>query len=143
MTDRNELVRLIPNIERDALDVNYDVARIDRDKLLRALERCFDSAAVFVAEEDDNIVGIMVLYLVELYWTDAHILTNLIYWVDVEHRKSRHGAELLEAAKDYARERGTDFDLCVESYKDLDRKDAFFKRRGFTPRGGNYKYKVT
>lgn len=143
LSKHSEIFLILPVIERDAKDVGYDLKRINYDKLLAMLEHCFEHAAIFVAEVNDKIVGIMVLHLLELYWSDDWVLTNLVYWVDAEHRKSRFGAALLKAAKDYAREQARDFNLCVESHKDLDRKNVFFQRQGFTPVGGNYQYKVT
>lgn len=141
LTHKNEVALLLPCIEHDATAVGYDLNRINYEKLLAMLEHCFDYARIYVAEADDKIVGIMVLHLVELYWSDDYVLTNLVYWVDPEHRKSRFGVQLLKAAKDYATERKLPFDLRVESYHDLERKEKFFKRHGFTPCGGNFKFR--
>ena len=141
LAHKGEVALLLPCIEHDAHAVGYDLNSINYDKLVGMLEACFDNSAVYVAEVENKIVGIMVLCLVELYWSDGHVLTNLIYWVDKEHRKSRFGVSLLKAAKDYATERNLTFELRVESYQDLDRKEQFFVKQGFVPCGGNYKFR--
>lgn len=123
---------------QDATAVGINHTKINDKKLAATFEACIANAAIIVAEQDD-IVGVMALCLVESFWSDDYSLTNLLYWVDPDHRNSRAGEALLKAASEYARETGLEFNLRVESYQDNHRKDKFFKRHGFMATGANYR----
>lgn len=138
LTDENEIVKLFPLALAEGGNVGVDMANFNPDKLWETLKACVDRAAIFVTEDNNGISGMMALCLVESYWSDDYSLTNLIYWVQPEARKSSAGLNLLKAAKVYAEARNLDFNLHVESYEDLDRKDKFFQRYGFKRCGGSY-----
>lgn len=140
IVNKGELPLLLPLAEQDAAAVGYSLSDINYEKLLQSFEACVDHAAVFVADHNDEIAGMMTLCLIESFWSDRRTLTNLIYWVDPKYRKSQAGMGLLRAACDYAKQTGLRFDLRVESYDELDRKDKLFRHMGFKPTGSNYYY---
>lgn len=138
LKDENEIVKLFPLAIAEANNVGFSLERFNPDKLWMTFKSCMDNAAIIVSEENGEFTGMMALCLVDSYWSDQFSLTNLIYWVMPEHRKSRTGLDLLIAAREYAKARELEFNLHVESYEDLDRKDKFFQRYGFKRCGGNY-----
>src|ERR1044071_7397961 len=138
LLDENEIVRLFPLALAEGKNVGLDTSKLNPDKLWNTLRSCMEHATIIVSEDEFSITGMMALCLVESYWSDDYTLTNLIYWVQPEYRKSTAGLSLLRAAREYAIERGLEFNLHVESFEDLDRKDKFFQRYGFARCGGNY-----
>lgn len=138
LTNEDELVKLFPLFIAEGKEVGLDVSKLNPDKLWNTLHACMTHAVILIDEQDGVIRGCMAICLVGSYWCDDFTLTNLLYQVPVEYRKSKIALELLKAAKEYAKTRGLDFELQVESYEDLDRKDKFFQRYGFKKCGGRY-----
>lgn len=138
LDDENEIVKLFPLIIAEGENVGVNVSKLNPDKLWNSLSSCMREAAIIVSEENGIITGLMALCKVESYWSDDYTLTNLIYWVQPEYRRSWAGIRLLQAAREFALARELEFNLHVESYEDLDRKDKFFQKYGFKKCGGNY-----
>jgi MoaA/NifB/PqqE/SkfB family radical SAM enzyme len=46
--------------------------------------------------------------------------------------------QLLRAARDFAIKEGVEFNLTVETYTDIERKDKLFNKLGFRKMGGYY-----
>lgn len=138
LKDENEIVKLFPIVIEDGLNLGLDRNKLNPDKLWNSLRACMEHGALIVSENETEITGIMAICLVESYWSDDFSLTNQIYYVPAQYRKSKAGLNLLKASVAYVLERGLEFSLHVESFENLDRKDKFFQRYGFTRCGGNY-----
>lgn len=137
-----ELHTLFGIIAEDAAAVGISWADVDEKKLWVSLYMSLEHAAIWVAEKDGEIIGIMWLTVVESFWGTTLTLHNLIYFVAKRHRSSHAGYLLLKAAKEYARERQMDLEIKVHSFEDNERKDTFFSRHGFKKLGHNYIYEV-
>ena len=85
-----------------------------------------------------KLILLVVLVLDSLWWVDEFFLVDIAFYVGPTKRKSRAASMLIERAKEKAKELGLPLQISVTYGTDLDRKENFILRKGFTKIGGNY-----
>jgi len=122
-------------------DLDYD-----RDKCFQLCARYVlhpDRYFGYCAYEGDELTGMLMGY-VSLYYFGNDLLANDIVWyVRKDRRGSMTGIRLLNAFRDWAKERGAS-EICigVSSALNLDRTHKLMSRMGFNHVGGIYKEAV-
>lgn len=81
-----------------------------------------------VAIEDGEVVGCVGLVVCHLWWTDDWHVDERFFFVDPDHRKSRHAERLISWCKGVQKQLGIPLVSCVFSTKETQRKVAFFSR---------------
>ena len=116
----------------------YDIPVPNSEKGINALAYAMAQGLNFVSVEDDEITGAIVLVLDSLWWVDEFFLVDIAFYVGPTKRKSRAASMLIERAKEKSKELGLPLQISVTYGTDLDRKENFILRKGFTKIGGNY-----
>lgn len=91
-----------------------------------------------VAEKDGKLIGSIGLAKDCFWWCDVEYLGDVWYFVHPQYRASRVGLNLLNAAKRSAEKAMLPLIMGVVHGGDIQRKDKFFERNGFTRLGGTY-----
>lgn len=90
----------------------------------------------FVVERDGKIVGSVGLLMGEPFWYSQEVrLFDRWIYVHPEHRATGAGDMLIGAMQQLSEASGIPLLSAVFSPTDTDRKNAYFRRRGFTPVG--------
>jgi GNAT superfamily N-acetyltransferase len=113
------------------------VMTLEPVKTYEGIRDCVMECYAVVAEHDDRIVGSLGLGSQAFWYSSVQHLWNAWYFVEPEYRNSRAGAMMLREVKNFARMVRMPLIVGISSLKDVDRKDAFFKRL-FRPIGGWY-----
>lgn len=87
-----------------------------------------EDSALFLAEQDTGIVGMIGVYTYTHPYSDELFATELFWWMDPEKRGA--GIRLLRAAEAWARERGAKV-LQVVAPKSNERLGVLYERLGF------------
>jgi GNAT superfamily N-acetyltransferase len=111
---------------------------VDMGKVLKGIWECDSTGVIFVAEQDGSIVGAIGLVLAEPWFSSETLLYDKFFYVKREHRASNAGDDLLSAAKKYASILGKPLNINHWFGEDIDRKDVYFRRKGFQRAGGIY-----
>lgn len=101
-----------------------------------------NSGVVFVVRNDRGEVGGVIAGMESSPWfsTKRHVSEG-VFFVEPEMRKTRAAIILLKALKRYADDRGMALIAGVTSGDDLERKDRFFESQGLERIGGIYRTK--
>lgn len=103
---------------------------VNRPHLSLVLERLMTNpdAGFFIAEEDDALVGLLVLLLYEDLISGQRRAAQVCWYVLPSHRRGL-GLRLLEAGEQWATERA----CAIEMLAPEEKFEAFFQRRHYTP----------
>jgi GNAT superfamily N-acetyltransferase len=89
------------------------------------------AACVFVAEVDGAVVGLMAGHLYEHpMFADVRMASEVIWWVEPEHRAGRTAVRLLAAFEQWAADHGATH---VHMIAWTDRVGAFYQKRHYVP----------
>ena len=113
-------------------------ARPNVAKATAYVQKHLAESAAFVAYLDGKPIGTGAVEVQRWWYSDAPFGQDAWLFVLPEHRGSRAGAMLLDAMERVCTEAGAPFLLAVVNDKDLDRKEALFRRRGYRPMGRLY-----
>jgi GNAT superfamily N-acetyltransferase len=138
ITDEDEIVKLFPLFIAEGLEIGADISKLNPDKLWNTLNGALIGGKIYVHEEGDKFVGCIVICPIDSYWSDGFVYHSLLYYVLPQYRKSMRAIQLLRAARDFAIKEGVEFNLTVETYTDIERKDKLFNKLGFRKMGGYY-----
>lgn len=115
---------------------------VDFPKVVLHVGSHLNSGIVFVVRNERGEVGGVIAGMVSAPWfsTKRHV-TEGVFFVEPEMRKTRAAVILLKALKKYADDKGMALMTGVTSGDDLERKDRFFESQGLTRVGGIYRTK--
>jgi GNAT superfamily N-acetyltransferase len=140
ITRPEALIPLLPLLIEEAQELGIDASRVSLKKCLRTLEICLQSGAVLAAyDKSGKAVGVMALLSQEVWWGQEVTICTAVFFVTKEARKSSAAVRLLNFAKTLAKGNNLELNIFLDTDTDLERKDKFFKRSGFTNRGGIYR----
>lgn len=94
---------------------------------------------VFLVYES-RIIGVLMLSIGHLWWSNKNFLEPLVFWVHPEYRKSTASIRLLRFLRDLADVYDLPVLFNVFSDTRLSSKIKFFKRNGFIERGSHLVY---
>jgi GNAT superfamily N-acetyltransferase len=136
-----ELPKFLPLLEQMHAESPMKWPEIDDQKVLAALENCFDTGAVFGAFNDNTTpVGILALAEGEHWFSHHHFLGDLVFYVGADFRASTAARRLLEEAKRLASDTGQLLLVAVVDGTDVERKSIFYQRAGFDLIGGVFAF---
>ena len=97
----------------------------------------------YCAYEGDELIGMIMGHLVPYYFGNDLLANDILWYVRKDRRGSMVGIRLLNAFRDWAKERGAS-EICigVSTALDLDRTHKLLSRMGFTHVGGTFKEAV-
>lgn len=91
-----------------------------------------EDGAVFVAEQDGEVIGMTVCVATERWFSDERYVTDLTLYVKPAHRGGMTGPRLVRAIEDWAAEQGIgDLALGVSTEIHAAQTVAMFERRGY------------
>jgi len=93
---------------------------------------------VFVAKENDTIVGSIGVCPDKLFWTSEMVMTDCFFFVHKDYRGGLIATELLREAEDYAEEQEIPLMIQIGNANSGERAHAFFKKHGYDFIGGCY-----
>lgn len=106
-------------------------------KVLRALRDCISGGRIFMVRKGEP-VGILALTEGTHWYSNEKFLGDLVFYVAPSSRTSRIASHLLRSATQYATMRGLPLLMAVVHGEDVQRKDNFYARHGFSRIGGVY-----
>lgn len=107
-------------------------------KVEAALRHCMHNGRVFLGYKGEKLGGVLGIQEGEPWYSHGRFLADLVFFVAPSSRASRIASRLLRAASDYANMRGLPLLMAVVNGEDVERKDKFYARHGFTRIGGVY-----
>jgi len=98
----------------------------------------------YCAYEGDELVGMFMGYLNRYYFGNDLLANDILWYVKKERRGSMVGIRLLNAFRNWAKERGAS-EVCigVSTALDVDRTHGLLSRMGFDHVGGTFKEALT
>ena len=115
-------------------EVGFDVGAVVPEKVLLQVVTCVEHGVVYVLDEGD-FKGALGLRPDQPWWGDFEFLIDGFFFIAPESRSLANARKFLIAAKEYAAARKMPLFVQLMSAVDLARKEIFFKREGFEPRG--------
>lgn len=123
-------------------DEGDDLGTLNEKKVLKEWEQAGDRYQVFAAKTSDGrIVGVMTLMeTFAVYANGNYGIINEMY-TDPEFRSAGVGARLIDAAKQYGRERGWErIDVTAPESEGWKRTRRFYENQGFAFTGPKLKF---
>ena len=114
------------------------LSSIHTAKALNAINQAISEGYVEVALQDDFIVGAIGGLLFTDWWSVEKRFGDLFFYIAPECRNSRAASMLMRDLIEWGRTRGHVLKLGTVTGEDLERKDKFFRRSGFTRVGCSY-----
>ena len=116
-----------------------DMAPINPNKTTERIVRAIAQGFVLIAEDADTkqIAGSVAIEESMDWWGDRKFFGDLWYYVKQAHRRTRAAVQLIDELKSALDEHAPGHVLRMGVFygKDIDRKDKFFIRHGFTKAG--------
>jgi GNAT superfamily N-acetyltransferase len=141
LAEPNDLVVLLANAERYYQEGGVPGLPVDLEKAAQFTLLSILRHLTIIAEEDDKVVGALVLDDTPMWWTKAAALVEHGFYVDPDFRKGRRVAEqLLKAGKAIADDMGVALILTPLTAENVERKDRFYLMNGFKRIGGYYRW---
>ena len=107
-------------------------------KSLSAINQAISEGYVEVALQGEYIIGCIGGLVFTDWWSVEQRFGDLFFYVAPECRKSRAAHLLIARFKEVAKEAGYPLKVGTADGKDLESKDKFFIRQGFTRGGSHY-----
>jgi GNAT superfamily N-acetyltransferase len=111
------------------------------DKVVTLATLCLSSEnfVCFVAETDQDIVGMFVGLAGDHYFSEAKYASDMLLYVEPRYRGSSAAIRLMSAFEDWAVEQGChEIRVGAATGIEPERSDRFFKGIGYTPSGIQY-----
>lgn len=94
------------------------------------------NALVLVADDGDGLAGMLLGFVVPHFFSDALTASELVVYVDPEHRGGRTGLRLIQRFESWAAGRGAaEIVLGVSTEVDAERTAALYERLGYERSG--------
>ena len=93
---------------------------------------------IFLGYRGERLGGILAVQEEEHWFSHGKFLGDLVFYVAPCARVTRIASHLLRSAVEYATMRGLPLLTAVVNGEDVERKDKFYARHGFTRIGGVY-----
>lgn len=142
--DVSQLVELgeLMHAESDFAFLPYDRAKVRR--LIAAYIEGAEMRCGLVAESEGCIVGMLGGYLTDYFFCDELIACDEILFVKRESRGSAAALRLVQAFREWARERGAR-EVCLGTSTGIhpERTGRFYERLGLRCVGGLYKQRLS
>lgn len=132
---RADIVPLIEMLGREFVPVAPDAANFDPARAACILDQL---PRLYLGLLEGEIVGCLGLRHSVLWWTGTPYVCDQPFFVAERARTSTLARDLLAAGERYAAEQGLPLIVTVSSGTDVDRKDLWFRRKGFRVLGGLY-----
>lgn len=108
----------------------------DQAKIEAMLNWHLEHGFLVTAMKNGDIIGVLALHPETYWYSDEQFVTDTVFYVHPRGRKSRAAQMLMEAGKEYAKELGLPMMLAVSSGGNVEKKDRFYERKGFSRIGG-------
>lgn len=118
--------------------IPMDLPPIAPHKVEAALRQCMQVGRIFLGYKGDKLGGVLAVQEGEHWYSHGKFLGDLVFYVAPCARASRIASHLLRAAVGYATMRGLPLLMAVVNGEDVERKDKFYARHGFSRIGGVY-----
>lgn len=99
-----------------------------------------DEIILIVREQNKRIVGVLALTTFNLWWSEESVLNSAFFYIIPEFRKDNIARLLLESAKEYSNLNNVKLFIDIFTDLDLDKKEIFLKREGFTKIGSIFSF---
>jgi len=119
-------------------EVPLEFPPIAPHKVEAALRGCMQKGRIFLGYRGERLGGILAVQEEEHWFSHGKFLGDLVFYVAPCARATRIASHLLRSAVEYATMRGLPLLTAVVNGEDVERKDKFYARHGFTRIGGVY-----
>jgi hypothetical protein len=133
--DAVDILKLLIAMHSEA---KVDYSPVHEAKSLAAINHAISDGYVEVALQDGYVVGTIGGMTFTDWWSTEQRLGDLFFYVAQECRKSRAAILLIEKFKEAAIRADMPLKVGTADGGDLERKDKFFLKRGFTRGGSHY-----
>lgn len=124
----------------------YGFLPYDQEKVRRMITSYIDDPStycVLAAEHEQSIVGMLCGYLIDYFFCEEIVASDVAIYVDSGFRGSSAAPRLIRAFREWAVARGArEVCLGVSTGFEVERTGAFYERLGFTRVGGIYKQRL-
>jgi GNAT superfamily N-acetyltransferase len=135
---------LVEKLLAELRDEGEDFSRLDRDRILAALNEAPQRFVAFMAyNENHQPIGIITLAEGFAFYAGGNFgIINELY-ITPDHRSQKVGQQLLNKVKEYGRRKGWQrIDVTAPPGDRWRRTVAFYEREGFTFTGPKLKFKL-
>lgn len=114
----------------------YDDLTMDEDKVVELIDSFLNGdrnqRIVILALEDDQPIGMIAGVTSEMLFSRDKIASEMMWWIEPEHRGSRAALQLLDAYEFWAKKVGAKVvQLSSVDTEHADRLDRLYKKRGY------------
>ena len=144
LSDWPQFMHLALAMHAESRFSNY---KLSQEKLRQVFERQLrakEIACCLLAQRrDGKVVGMLLGYTLELFFTDAQIAQDLVFFVLPEFRGCSAAIRLLTAFRKWAEMRDVhELNINMSVAVDMKRFDRFMTHTGFTNCGSNFYYRL-
>jgi len=116
-------------------ETTLSVPSIDMEKLTYHILYALKHGYVFVAVLKNKIIGTIGGFTTSDWWSEEKHLADIWFYVSPDNRKSTAGRRLIKEFINVAKDAKMKLKLGHAYSGDIDRKDKFYERLGFTKAG--------
>ena len=135
--DKQGTFNLVKEFQEEAL--NKTKVSFNEITLLARIDSAIkhDMPTIFVAVENDIVVGLLSGLIVNSYFDTNQILAlELMWYVSKQHRGASAGKKLMEEFEKYAKEKGAENVIMIAGHYSINEKkdmvlDHFYKKNGY------------
>ena len=120
------------------VETKLDFGKTNNSKARENILEYIDKHFVFVAEDDNKIIGSIAMANCDTWYTDKAFYRTLWFFVDQEKRNPQIAKSLLDFAREYAKIRNIPMILEIVQGKDMERKHQWATRQHLNYLGGTY-----
>ena len=123
----------------------YKIYEYDKTKVLKFLADILlnDDAYSKVYEKDGEVVGVMLGWLHDFWFSDERGVSDLVLFVHPEYRGSMAAIRLIKGFMEWAADKGArEVNINITSGVYIERTGKLYERLGFKHVGGCYKYRT-
>ena len=96
-----------------------------------------DNYEIFVAEKDNELIGLLACLYGEPIFSSARIATEIAWFVNKEHRTTTAGFRLLKTYENWALTKGADF-VAMTYLEDTTDLSDIYEKKGYLKSEPNY-----
>ena len=133
--DFSFILALLAQMHKEA---EFELSSIDPIKFSESVLSTINSGVVFVAEEDNRIIGSIGGIFSSDWWSSEIYLGDRWFYVYKKERKSRAAYMLVKEFIKAAKKSNMQLRLAHIFSGDIDRKDKFYDRLGLRKAGSHY-----
>jgi len=131
--DENSLIEMGQRMWEESPRFNAHPLSIEKLVELAKVIHTSPTVECFVAQYKNKIIGSWIGFQAALWYSNDTTVSDLVFYVDVEHRGSSAAFKLIKSAENWAKSiKANSISVGISSGIDTEKTTCFFEKMGYT-----------